>query len=95
VDDVNASQPGVAHNINQAEGEHLPVHVEREAKLIDDTENSCRLLLPQVVDSEFEFLDKEEVDAFDEFLVLEFDPLGDLAPVEYVNLDDDSSSSSS
>lgn len=94
-DGVNASQSGVAPNPNQSGGDDRPNHVEQEAKLIDDTENSCRLVVPLVVDSEFELLDREELDAFDEFQMLEFDPLGDLEPAECVNLDDDDDSSPS
>jgi hypothetical protein len=67
-------------------------HAEQEAKLNDDAENSGRLT-HQIVDSVLGLTDNDDVDASDEFQLLDFDPLGDLEPAQYVvDLDDSSSS---
>lgn len=64
-------------------------YAEQEAKLNDDAENSDR-----ATNQDPRLRDDDEMDAFDEFQVLNFDPLGDLEPAQYVDLDDDYSSSS-
>lgn len=67
-------------------------HAEQEAKLNDDAESSGRLT-HQIADSVLRLKDNDDVDASDEFQLLDFDPLGDLKPVQYVvDLDDSSSS---
>jgi hypothetical protein len=49
------------------------------------------MLIDQIVDSILRLKDNDNVDAFDEFQLLNFDPICDLEPAQYVNLNDSSS----
>ncbi|KAG0561118.1 hypothetical protein KC19_9G038900 [Ceratodon purpureus] len=86
-----ASQANEAGAV-QVEDANPSNYAEQEAKLNDDVDSSSRLN-DQVWESELRSRDDDEVDVSDEFQVLDFDPLADLEPAQYVDLDDNSSSS--